>query len=59
LVLGSPNFSAEDTTLSGARAGIRLRFERDEPLQLSGFLVSLQAVDEIDFDLRVAKTGGG
>ena len=33
--------------------------ERDEPLQFPGLLVALQAIDEIDLDLRVVKAGCG
>jgi hypothetical protein len=33
--------------------------ERDKSLQLPGFLMALQAFDEIDLDLRVVKTGCG
>jgi hypothetical protein len=34
-----------------------LQIARDKSLQFPGFLVTLQAIDEIDLDLRVVKTG--
>src|SRR5262245_5002485 len=37
----------------------RLGIERDKSLELAGFLMALQAVHEIDLDLRVVKTGCG
>src|SRR5262245_1234170 len=39
--------------------GRRLGIERNEPLQLPGLLVALQAVDEVDLDLRGVKAGCG
>ena len=36
-----------------------LGIERDKSLQLPGFLMALEAIDAIDVDLRVVKTGCG